>query len=301
MTKPFRPHLATDAVIEKLTYPLKAQFKVDGVRMLVREGKATGRSMKPYKNERLTEYFSQPCFNGFDMEIATTELNDPDLCRITTSQVNTIKGDLPNIAFVFDYITPETEHLEYEDRMFALESYIQNTILPEDVEIITSGSYQVNNKEQLVDLYESALNQNFEGLIIRKGKYKNGRATIKEADYLRMKPSKDSEGVVLRVEDTFTNNNIAKKNELGYTERSSHQDNKEAKGQIGALWLKDFHSGEEIKVGAGKMTHEQRKYYFENQDEIIGCLVKYKFLGTGQKDKPRHPRYISHRAWEDMS
>ena len=85
------------------------------------------------KNPKLTEYFSQECFNGFDMELVTTELNDPDLCRLTTSQVNTIKGDLPNIAFVFDYITPETAQLEYEDRMVALDNYIQETLLPEEV------------------------------------------------------------------------------------------------------------------------------------------------------------------------
>lgn len=301
MTKPFRPHLATDAVVDKLEFPVKVQFKVDGVRMLVRDNKATGRSMKPYKNIKLTEYFSQECFNGFDMELATTELNDPDLCRLTTSQVNTIKGDLPNIAFVFDYITHETEHLGYEDRMVELDKYIQETYLPAEVEIITSSSYQINSKEQLMEFYENALSQNFEGLILRKGKYKNGRATIKEADYLRMKPTGDSEGIVLRVEDTYENQNEAKVNELGYTERSTHQDNKVAKGQVGSLWLEDIYSGKEVKVGVGKMTHEQRKYYFENQDEIVGQLVKYKFLGTGQKDLPRHPRYVSHRSWEDMS
>jgi len=301
INKPFRPHLATDAKLEKLEYPLEVQYKVDGVRMLVREGKATGRSMKPYKNKKLTEYFSRECFNGFDMELATTEINDPDLCRLTTSQVNTIEGGLPQYAFVFDYITHETEGMSYEGRMKALEKYLEKTNLPSEVVIITSESFNVDSEEQLLQLYKEVLDLNFEGLIIRKGLYKQGRGTVNEANYLRMKPTGDSEGIVLQIEEAFENTNEAKVNELGYTERSSHKEGKLGKGMVGALWLKDIHSGKEVKVGAGKLTHKERKYYFENPDDIIGSLVKYKFLGTGQKDLPRHPRYISHRAWEDLS
>lgn len=276
---------------------------VHNCRMLVKDGQAVGRSLKKYKNLKLTEYFSNPLFEGFDMEVGATSPNDPDLCRLSTSLVNTIKGKLPSFVVVFDYLTPESLLYGYNDRMKMLQKYLDKTEMPDDVEIIVSSPIQINSEDELLSEYTKALSNNYEGLIIRTphGLHKSGRCTVREGHYLRMKPTGDSEGVVLRLEEMFENQNEAKINELGYTERSSHKENKVGKGMVGALWLKDIHSGVEIKVGAGKLTHEERKYYWDNPDELLGQLVKYAFLATGQKDKPRHPRYISHRAWEDMS
>lgn len=301
----FKPHLACDAKVEKLEFPVYVQYKIDGVRMLVRDNIATGRSMKKYKNKKMTEYFSQECFNGFDMEVGATYPNDPDLCRLSTSVVNTIEGELPKFAVVFDFLNEGfiEADVPYSRRLAALEEYVKSFELPSDVEIIISKQYKINSQEELEEFYTKALEMNYEGLIIRKqdGKHKSGRCTVREGNYLRLKPTGDSEGVVLRVEEAYENLNEAKMNELGHTERSTHQENMKPKGMIGALILRDIHSNEEVKVGAGKLTHEQRKYFFENQEEIVGELVKYAFLATGKKDKPRHPRYISHRAWEDMS
>lgn len=299
----FRPHLACDADINKLEFPLYVQYKIDGVRMLVRDGIATGRSMKKYKNKKLTKYFSQECFEGFDMEVGATYPNDPDLCRLSASVVNTIEGELPKFVVVFDFLTTETINLPYHQRMLKLKEYLSQTELPSDVEVIVSKQYEINSQEELEHFYTKALEMGYEGVIIRKqdSPHKSGRCTAKEGAYLRIKPTGDSEGIVLRVEEAYENQNEAKINELGNTERSTHQENMVPKGMIGALWLKDIHTGGEVKIGAGKLTHEERKYYFENQGEIVGELVKYAFLATGKKDKPRHPRYISHRAWEDIS
>lgn len=307
MSKPklFKPHLACDADTDKLVFPLWVQYKVDGVRMLVRESIATGRSMKKYKNVKMTEYFSQPCFEGFDMEVGSTYPNDPDLCRLTTSLVNTIKGDLPKFVVVFDYITKDSLEtgVGYNDRMRLLQNHLNYFPADGQVELIVSKQYLMNSLEELEAFYTEALTLGYEGVIIRKqdGVHKSGRCTVKEGNYLRMKPTGDSEGVVLSLEEACENMNEAKVNELGHTERSTHQANMKPKGMIGALWLRDIHSGLTVKVGAGKLTHEERTLYFQQPELIIGELVKYAFLDTGQKDAPRHPRYISHRCTEDMS
>jgi hypothetical protein len=76
-----------------------------------------------------------------------------------------------------------------------------------------------------------------------------------------------------------------------------------AKGMIGALWLLTP-DGKEVKVGAGKLKHEERKHFWENPDQIIGQIVKYAFLGVGEFNAPRHPRFLeflTFRAEEDMS
>ncbi len=300
--KPFRPQLACDAKTEKLVFPLYVRLKIDGVRMLVRDSIATGRSMKKYKNKKMTEYFSQPCFEGFDMEIGATYINDPDLCRLSTSVVNTIKGELPKFAVVFDYLTEDTINEDYEWRMQELHSYLTCHDLPDDVEILFSEGKLINSLEELEEYYAWALENNYEGLIIRGARgHKSGRATVNEGGYLRLKPTGDSEGTFISFEEAYENQNEAKTNELGHTERSTHQENMVPKGMIGAFWIKDIHNGATIKIGAGCMTHEDRTYYFNHPEELEDKLIKYKFLATGQKDAPRHARFFCFRAKEDMS
>ena len=57
----FKPMLATDAVLEKLRFPLLASPKLDGVRAIVRDGVVYSRSNKPIPN-----VFVQETFKGLD-------------------------------------------------------------------------------------------------------------------------------------------------------------------------------------------------------------------------------------------
>lgn len=308
MIKQFKPHLACDAEFDKLKFPVLVQRKIDGNRMLIVNSVAVGRSLKAYKNKKLTQTLSHPLLNGFDGEIVSTYENDPDLCRLTTSVVNTIEGGLPNIYKVFDYLTEETKTLGYSQRIEVLINHINNnydffTSFPIKIEV--PEMWIAHSKEEVEAIYNQALIDNYEGVIIRSmyGKHKDGRCTPKEGNYLRLKPTGDAEGVVVRLEEAYENLNEAKTNELGHTERSTHQENMVPKGMIGALWLQ-LPDGSEVKVGAGKLNHAERKYYWDNPCEIIGKVVKYAFLATGQKDAPRHPRFIeflTFRCAEDMS
>lgn len=303
VTELLKPQLACDAKLDKLVFPLHVQKKVDGVRLLVKDGRAVGRSFKQYKNKKLTSYLSNPLFDGFDGEIVTTHQNDPALCRLTTSQVNTIEGDLPNEWFVFDYLHPAVITLPYSERMANLRGYVSMMDLPSDINIVVSEQVLVHSLEELEALYASYLDVDYEGVIIRKqeGLHKNGRCTVTEGNYLRIKPKGDAEGVVVEVIEAMENNNEAKINELGHTERSTHKENLSPKGMIGSLVLYVEELGCNVKVGAGKLTHEERIYYFNNQDELKKLIIKYAFLATGQKDAPRHPRVIGFRLPEDMS
>lgn len=305
MTKQFKPHLACDIDLDKVKFPVAVMRKYDGCRLLVVDNKAVGRSLKAYKNWKLTLTFSDPLLNGFDMEVIGTFENDPDLCRHTTSLVNTIEGDLPPSVKVFDYLTEDTKHLGYVDRISKLSDHLDKhyeffSTFP--VKIETPEMAVCHNVSDIEAIYNQCLIDNYEGIIIRSmyGKHKDGRCTVKEGNYLRLKPTGDAEGVVVRLEEAYENLNEAKTNELGHTERSTHQENMVPKGMIGALWLQ-LPDGSEVKVGAGKLNHAERKYYWDNPCEIIGKVVKYAFLATGQKDAPRHPRFISFRVAEDMS
>lgn len=305
MSKQFKPTLACDADLGVLKYPVMVQLKYDGARLLVIDSKAVGRSLKQYKNKLMTQTMSHPLLDGFDGEVVATYENDPDLCRLTTSVINTIEGSLPNVYKVFDYKTPETLGLGYAERIEKLITHIKTNYEFFDnfpIKIEVPKMWIAYSREEIELTYETALTRGYEGVIIRsiRGKHKDGRCTVKEGSYLRIKPTGDAEGVVVRLEEANENQNEAKTNELGHTERSTHQENMVPKGMIGALWLK-LPDGSEVKVGAGKLNHGERKYYWDNPDQIIGKIVKYAFLATGQKDKPRHPRFISFRCAEDMS
>jgi len=128
-----------------------------------------------------------------------------------------------------------------------------------------------------------------------------GRATVNEGSYLRLKPSSDKEALVISLVEAMENLNEAKVNELGHTERSSHKENKVGKGMVGMLQCEDLTTGMLIDVGAGKMTHEEREYYWKNPSEIVGKLVKYRSMDVGIKSAPRFARYICIRSEEDMS
>ena len=299
----FKPHLCSTLERDKLQFPLIAMRKYDGCRLLNVDGKAVGRSLKQYKNKRLTEHFSQCGLFGIDCEIVATYENDPDLCRHTTSLVNTIEGGLPNAVVIFDLLDEDNINKGYKQRMDVVKSYQKHfELLLRPVKVIIPELFVIHSVAELDALYAQFLEEGYEGIIVRKpeGNHKNGRCTVKEGNYLRDKPTGDAEGVVLRLEEAYENLNEAKTNELGRTERSTHQENMIPKGMIGALWLLTP-EGKEVKVGAGKLTHEERKYYWENPDEIIGLIVKYAFLGVGEFNAPRHPRFISFRAEEDMS
>ena len=158
--------------------------------------------------------------------------------------------------------------------------------------------------------------QGYEGTIIRnpEAPYKPGRATQKGQELWRVKPWADAEILVTGVSEGEINTNEAKKNALGRTERSSAKVGMVNNGQIGSIqgvMLADFHDpftgkllfakGLPVTVGSGEMTVNEAEYYFKNQKEIIGHVVKFKHMTHGVKDLPRFPTYVSHRLPQDMS
>lgn len=299
----YKPHLACDTDLSKLIYPVAVMVKIDGNRLVIQQGKATGRSLKPYKNKKLTEYYSKEEFSGLEGELAYGDITSESLCRDTTSVVNTIKSGIVPTLHCFDYVTEETKDLGFAQRHAIMVEKLFG-MWQEDMSLNCAyvPYYLCDNEAEVLQHYEDNLALGYEGIIIRSldGKHKDGRCTANEATFTRMKPSHDAEAIVLRLEEAQENLNEAKVNELGRTERSSHQENKVGKGMCGMLVCKDLVSGQEINVGAGKMTHEERTMYWENPEKIVGMMIKYRSMSVGVKDKPRFPRFIGFRVAEDI-
>ena len=295
-----KPHLACDADLAKLKFPLMGLPKIDGVRGLHITGSMTGRSLKSHGNLHVTEKYSNKLCEGLDGEFTFGDIHNESLCRDTTSVMSRIQGT-PDVQWnIFDCVLPEVLGKPY------IERYEVAKCIVEDIPV--SGLQMVpytilNSLEEVEAMYEQCLNDGYEGLILRdpQGLHKSGRATPKAGAYLRMKPQSDKEALVLRLVEAQENQNEAKVNELGRTERSSHKENKVGKGMVGMLVCEDLETGMVIDVGAGKLTHEERTHYWNNPDEMVGQFIKYRSMDSGIKTKPRFPRYICKRAESDMS
>lgn len=321
-----KPHLACDLEEDKVKFPVVAMPKIDGVRGLNLTGDITGRSLKPFKNNFIAECFSNEALLGVDGELALGDWTDARLCSNTTGFVNrkTAKEGKPTrsndlVWWAFDYIGPATVHLPYIERLEALTVAHQVGDWRKLFNVSLVPWKLVHSLEELLAFEDECLDAGFEGVIVRdpQGLHKSGRATVRGGTYLRIKRFIDFEGVIENLTEAKENQNEAKVNELGRTERSTHQENMVPKGMVGMIQMRALadvvHNGKVliakgqlVDVGPGNMLHDQRVKAWEDfvnktEDSLVGQIGKGKFFGHGQKDKPRFPTFIGVRSDEDMS
>ena len=110
----------------------------------------------------------------------------------------------------------------------------------------------------------------------------------------------ESEVEIIGVVELMRNQNEKTVDALGKSKRSSHKAGKVAGHTMGALKVRDIHSGVEFEIGAG-FTAEDRFNYWMFKDACVGAVVKYKYFPTGTKDKPRFPVWLGPRDKGDMS
>ena len=309
-----KPQLAEDAILELVQFPCWVQPKIDGVRALNLNGRLTGRSLDEFKGYGITEYFSQPEFQYLDGEMILGE--DPTaelLCSNTSGAMGRFKGvdEMPDLHwYIFDYLREPS--LAYHERYRHL---IDVVLTLDHPRIHLVSSQVIHNQLGLRGVIAEFAEEGYEGTIIRNpnAPYKPGRATKKGQELWRVKPWADAEIRITGITEGASNQNEAKRNSLGRTERSSSIAGLVPNGQVGSVQgtlLADFHcpiTGKlllpkelEITVGSGAMTIEQAKFYWENPGEIVNHIVKFKFMTHGIKDQPRFPTYLSHRLPEDL-
>ncbi len=293
-----KPELAIDVDLTKAKFPLWGFPKIDGVRM-VKFGKLpTARSLLPHANKYTTNFFSDSIYNGIDGELTIGDIRSNSLCRNTVSAVNTIEGE-PNLIWnAFDYLIDEVIHLPFHARYEALVEYVAEHNPPN----VTIIPYElILDVEHMKQFYNTCRELGYEGAVYRDpfAMHKDGRTTVNENAFMRMKPYADKEALVISVTEALANNNVAKKNALGHTERSSHKENKVGKGMVGVLICEDPETKKLLNIQPGKMKHKERIHYFNHPEEITGQIIKYRLTDTGIKDAPRFGRFLSIRSIED--
>lgn len=306
MSSNFRPMLAGKAPedLSQLKFPLALSPKLDGIRAIVKDGVVLSRSLKPIPNRHVQKLFAH--LEGYDGELIVGPAADKDCFLKTTSGVMSRDGE-PDVNYhVFD--RHDLTAITWESRFQSLS--------PEVIKVPHHMVWRPDDIGELEDMY---LLKGYEGVMLRdpNGPYKNGRSTTREGWLLKLKRFEDSEALVLGMEEKMHNANEATIGELGQTKRTSHQENLEPMGTMGALIVRDLKTGVEFNIGTG-FSDADRLWWWNhttcyqytgiqnNGSELRmllepATIVNYTFFATGSKEKPRFPTFKSIRHKDDMS
>lgn len=289
---------ATIENVHALRFPIYASPKLDGVRGLIIDGKLMSRSLKTFPNRHTQNLFSNALLNGLDGELIFGEPNAKDVYRVTQSAVAREDGTPKVTFYVFDDFA---DGRAYSVRLSAASkkaAEAQAMGLP----VVMLESRRIETAEALLAYEQEVLAQGYEGLILRSWlqPYKQGRSTVNEQGMLKLKRFTDSEATIVGMEEEMANNNVAVRNALGRTERSTAQAGLSGKARMGALIVRDVNTGIQFNIGTG-FTMADREAFWANKARVVGMVVKYKSFLIGVKDAPRFPVYLGMRADWDRS
>lgn len=290
-----RPMLAIagdDDYFQKLRYPVLASPKIDGVRAMVVNGQLVSRSLKLIPNKHVQATLSNRALEGYDGELVVGSPVDKNCMQHTTSGVMSHDGKPAVTFWVFDRW--DLAQLPYFERLERI------TGIPE-LAVQRLEHTIIHSYEHLLDYESLQTGSGYEGVMLRgfNNKYKFGRSTLREGGLVKVKRFIDGDAQIISYDALYRNENAATVNELGLTERSTHQANKVADNLLGALTVRDLSTGVVFDVGSGFDVAQRRKLW-EDRANLRGKIIKYKSFSVGVKEKPRFPIFLGFRSSLDM-
>lgn len=290
-------------VKEKAKYPYLATPKIDGIRFLMVDGDAVSASFKPIRNHHVRRILRECLPDGIDGELTTG-----DNFSSSSSAIMNFDGEPEFTIWIFDYVDPATKEIApYDERMAQLREMKLEDKLAEAAKFkgfhvrSLSAPVTVNNKMELDELNDTWCDMGYEGTMLRdpKGTYKMGKSSVKQNIIFKVKKFVDAEAEIIGFEEKLHNANEAEKDAFGRTKRSKALEGLIPTGTLGALVVRT-QEGIVFKVGSG-FDDDERQEIWDNKDDYLGKLVKYKSMEHGVKEKPRLPVYLGIRHPDDLS
>lgn len=298
--KPMLAGTCEQSDVDSLCFPLFASPKLDGIRALIIDGVVMSRNLKPIPNAHIQSLFGKAKYNGIDGELIVGEACGEAVYNRTSSGVMSQDGEPDVRLFAFDrYDMPDAP---YTERLASLKSVVKG-----DKNIVVHAGEKCDSSKAMVAYEEQCLEEGYEGLILRSldSGYKFGRSSLKQGWLLKFKRFCDDEGVIVGVEELYSNQNEKKTNALGRSQRSGHAAGMVAMDTLGALkcvtakgnefWVK----GVDFDIGSG-FTAAQRADLWKKRKTLVGKIVKFKYFPIGIKDRPRFPIFLGFRDKRDM-
>jgi len=277
--------------ITKLTFPVLATPKLDGIRCLMINGKAVSRKFKPIPNKFIRSTLEMTCSSmQLDGEI-----------MIEGRSFNDLSGDVrredgrPDFYYaVFDYVKYANSD-PYPKRA----QHLREVILPACCRKILP--VPIDTIEQLQAYEQEQVALGYEGVMVRSllSPYKGGRSTENEGYLLKIKRFEDAEAVVVGYREMMHNDNVTTKDAFGRSERSSHKENLRGAGVLGNLECKAKPWTTTFEIGTG-FDAKTRSDLWANRDKLIGKLVKFRHQPSGAGARPRFPTFIGFRDEWDL-
>lgn len=313
----FKPMLASPLEDKwPVLFPVMLSPKIDGVRIVIMDGKPMPRSLKPLGNQEVLRALTGlPWLDG---EIVVGSPTDDDVdekgeprnvLRRTTSGVNSSDGEPDWTLWVFDCADPLIRGRPYQDRFAIAADHVAKINHPR-IKLI--AQHLVEAPDELAYFTKLYVEKNYEGVMLRSldGIYKFGRATPKERSLTKIKVWEDGEAEIVAVHEEMENTNEAKKNELGKTARSTHKAGKVGKNNLGGYTLKTrrrtpgspywelYGTGQEVIFNCGasaNMTEGGRRELWAVKDTLLGKVVTFEYQLKGGVMRPQLPTFKGFR------
>lgn len=298
----FRPMLAAsfddpqlvESGLERLQYPLLCSPKVDGIRWMKPVGEpAMSRSWKPLPNRFFQNFMHNNAhiLDFMDGEVIVgDDITLPNLFNQTQSLIMSEDVDLPFTLYVFDsWIDPAIPFGKRTRRTQSIIDYAAHSRIKYLYHVYA------NNSEEVLKLEEAALEEGYEGLMLRSplGTYKFGRSTLKQQGLIKIKRFVDEEARVVGYEELERNTNEPTKNAFGLQVRSSHKAGKVGGGTLGKLLVSNDKWGQ-FSIGSG-LDSSMRDEIWANRPKYLNRIVSYKYQPHGSVAKPRSPIFKGFR------
>mgnify|MGYP001252680294 CR=1 FL=1 len=268
--------------------------KLDGLRCIILNGVAYSRSMKPFRNKCIQDWAKRygAELEGIDGELISGSPTAANVFRDSTSVVMSEDGGDNFTFYVFDKYIPNATWLDRNKQLHSLLKDVPNIVIIEHTYVCT---------EHVLETYEQRyLNLGYEGIMLNDAYafYKEGRSGTKKPELIKKKLFSDSEFRVVGYECLYSNQNEAKKDNLGHTERSTSKEGLVPTEKLGNLKL-ITESGKEFSCGSG-FDDKTRLQLWKERDTLVGRLAKVKYFEQGNYDVPRFPIFLGWRMEDDM-
>lgn len=292
------PSTVLDYSSEHLKFPLLASRKMDGIRAVIMDGVARSRNMKPLR------------FNFEDRFPKLAQLS-MKLNRVFDGEMychNTIFGNIQKAIsttdsfleegykfHVFDTVRVDEWDNDNEPAFLQREAEYRSLFSrPEwQDEVVVVEQRVIENAKELQAMFEQAVEEGYEGLMVRsaRGRYKHGRATLRDGLIYKFKAWVTIDARIVG----FTNKQVMRdpttiertRDELGRMKRVHSKDSRMEIDEIGTIIVGNKEFGQ-FGVGIAKDAEpDVQLIEWSNRMDYLGHPVEIRCMLHAAKDKPR--------------